>query len=119
TAYGINSYYFAVPEDGQSFGTPTAAAMAMVAVQAYQTQHNGQDPTVQQVKRAMMSGVNYISGLNGRTITHNYVSGHRQDGGALDQDKIITAINTDAPALTGVALTRLGPTQQYGTTVNF
>ena len=119
TAYGINSFYGGVAGYGQqSFAGPAAAAMAAVAVQAYQDAHSGQSPTIQQIKRAMMSGVDYVSGLNSKTVTHDYVNGARQDGGFFNTSKIIAAINQTTPEVTGVSMTQVS-VDPLGTDVGF
>src|SRR5688500_17248651 len=56
TDYGVNSFYFGAPgTEEQSYAAPRAAALAAIAVEAYQEfpGHNGQSPTAQQIKRAM------------------------------------------------------------------
>lgn len=116
TDYGVNSFYFAAPSaQAQSYAAPVAASYAAIAVQAYQDANSGASPTAEQVKRAMMSGVSFISGLDNRTITHDYVDDERQDGGLLDLSKIISAINS-TPSITDVSMT---PITQNGQTVTF
>jgi Ca2+-binding RTX toxin-like protein len=118
TDYGINSFYFASPiGPEQSFAIPYAATYAALAAEAYQElpAHANEPPTPEQIKQAMLSGVDYIDGLEGRTITHDYVGGEREDGGLLDIGEIVEAIN-ESPAITGVSITGGTPA---GTTVEF
>jgi hypothetical protein len=119
TDYGVNSFYFGAPgTEEQSYAAPRAAALAAIAVEAYQEfpGHNGQSPTAQQIKRAMMSGVEYIPGLDDKTITHDYVGGERRNGGRLKRSQIVAAINQTAPQITGVSMEAGDP---VGTTVEF
>ena len=117
--YGINSFYFAAPSaEAQSYTSPIAAAYAAIAVEAYQEAHNGANPSPAQVKRAMMSGVTYLPGLERRTITHDYASGARRDGGLLSRSEMIASINQTAPEITDVLMTQ-GAVDPFGTRVNF
>jgi hypothetical protein len=120
TAHGVNSFYFAAPGTAaQSWASPVAAGIAGIAAAAYQQAHGGATPTWQQIKRAMMSGVDYYAALDGRTITHDFVDGLRVNGGLLNISNVIAATNTDAPAVTSVTLTSMGLTNPFGTTAQF
>jgi Ca2+-binding RTX toxin-like protein len=114
--HGINSYYGGVATyREESFSGPAAAAMAAVAAQAYQEQHSTESPSIGQIKSAMMSGMDYISNLNNRTITHDYTGSARTGGGLFNLGSIVEAI-TDSPDIIGVSIT---PTPPNGTVVEF
>jgi len=116
--HGINSYYGGVATyREESFSGPAAAAIAAVAVQAYQEfePHDGEEPSIRQIKSAMLSGMDYISNLNNRTISHDYVSAARAGGGLFDLESVAEAIN-DSPDITSVSITGGTPS---GTTVPF
>ena len=119
TGYGVNSFYVASPgAEAPSYTAAIGAAYAGIAVEAYQEAHSGQNPTPEQVKRAMMSGVDYIAALDDKTITHDYVGGDRLNGGRLALSKVITSINQAGPGITNVFMTRL-TTDPLGTEVQF
>jgi hypothetical protein len=63
----------------------------------------------------MMSGVDYISNMHNKTITHDYVNGQRQDGGLFNLSDVIASIN-QSPEITDVSMTA---GFAGGTTVSF
>lgn len=95
TATGNNSIYFALPFGLQSWLCGPAAADAAIAVAAYQSENDGQSPTYEQVKEAMMGGVTYEPQLAGDTITEGLTPAGDAGGGLLaDIGKVVTAIDT-------------------------
>jgi hypothetical protein len=127
TNYGINSFYFSTPAyvpgtsgqiEAQSWAAPVAATYAALAVQDYQDKHSGETPHALDIKRAMMSGLTYQSNLGIHTISHDYVNGQRVNGGVLDLDTIIDAINDDGPGITNVHMSDPSP-DDLGTEILF
>jgi hypothetical protein len=117
--FGINSFYFAAPgAEAQSYSSPVAAAYAAIAVEAYQEAHGGTTPSVEQIKRAMMSGVDYLPVLDGRTITHDFASTARRDGGLLTRSGMIASINQTTPEITDVSMEQVA-VDPFGTKVSF
>jgi hypothetical protein len=117
--FGINSFYFAAPgAEAQSYTAAIAAAYAGIAVEAYQEAHKGDTPSAEQIKRAMMSGVEYLPALDLKTITHDYANGQRRDGGLLSPIAMIAAINQTTPEITDVSMTQTA-VDPFGTRVDF
>jgi hypothetical protein len=117
--YGINSFYFAAPgAEAQSYTSPIGAAYAAIAAQAHQAAHKGTPASVEQIKRAMMSGVAYLPALDHRTITHDYANGVRRDGGLLSRSNMIASINQAAPEITNVSMTQVA-VDPFGITADF
>jgi Ca2+-binding RTX toxin-like protein len=123
TDYGINSFFAAAPQqpntpgppNEQSFAGPAVAAMAALTVQKYLAANSGTNPSIAQIKRAMMSGVNFTTGMNARTITHDFPSGVRQNGGIFDLTEMCDAIIEQTPQITDVSMTpRLTTIDPYG-----
>jgi hypothetical protein len=113
TEHGINSFHFAVPGvTEQSYAVPVAAAYAAIVYEAYveNPAHAGlPPPTAAQLKRAMMTGVDYEYDEEPEqdqpTVTHEFLNNARAGMRVLNLSKINTALADTSPGITDVSMT--------------